>query len=192
MWSPTVIEAPPVVLLVDASRDLAGWESGFCDRLFTAMARRGLGLVGSGPLSVGGPQELEPHRGALEAGSCVLLVGHADAAAPSAAAEMRSYVAWLKANVAGPKLLAVCSWQHYDPALTEELLKAPDDFAPLALAQQSPVTAREAGLFFLKFFSELHLHSEGQISGRMTWFSWSKAKELLSRRRLDGRFGLRA
>ena len=148
--------------------------------------------MGSGPLEVEGPPQLEPHLWALDDGSCVLLVGHGEETAPSAAAEMQRYVAWLTANVAGPKLLAVCSWQDYDPALTEELLKAPSDFAPLALAQQSPVTAREAGLFFLKFFSELHLHSEGQISGRMTWFSWSKAKELLNRRRLEGSFGLRA
>ena len=27
---------------------------------------------------------------------------------------------------------------------------------------------------------------------RMTWFSWSKAKELLNRRWLEGSFGLRA
>ena len=192
MWSPSVIEAPPVVLLVDASHNLAGWESEFCDRLFTAMARRGLGLVGSGCLRFGGPRQVEAHLPALESGSCVLLVGHGEETAPSAAVELQRYVAWLKANVVGPKLLAVCSWQNYDPALTEELLKALDDFAPLALAQQSPVTAREAGLFFLKFFSELYLHSEDQISGRMAWFSWSKAKELLARRRLEGRFGLRA
>ena len=192
MWSPTVIEAPPVVLLVDASRNLAGWESEFCDRLFTAMARRGLALVGSSSLRVSGPQELEPHLRSLESASCVLLVGHGEQTAPSSAAEMRSYVAWLKANVDGPKFLAVCSWHDHDSALTEELLKAPSDFAPLALAQQSPVTAREAGLFFLKFFSELYLHSENQMSGRMAWFSWSKAKELLSRRRLEGHFGLRA
>ena len=192
MWSPTVIETPPVVLLMDASRNLAGWESEFCDRLFTAMARRGLGLVGSGPLRVSGPQQLKPHLPSLESASCVLLLGHGEETVPSAAVEIQSYVAWLKSNVAGPKLLAVCSWQSYDPALTEELLKAPTDFAPLALAQQSPVTAREAGLFFLKFFSELYLHSENQMSGRMAWFSWSKAKELLNRRRLEGRFGLRA
>ena len=180
------------MLVVDASRNLAGWESEFCDRLFTAMARRGLGLVGSGSLRVGGPQKLERHLRALESGSCVLLIGHGEETAPSAAVEIQSYVAWLKANVAGPKLLAACTWQNYDPALTEELLKAPNDFAPLALAQQSPVTAREAGLFFLKFFSELYLHSENQMSGRMAWFSWSKAKELVNRRQLEGRFGLRA
>ena len=192
MWSPTVIEAPPVVLLVDASRNLAGWESEFCDRLFTAMARRGLGLVGSSSLRVSEPEQMNPHLRSLESASCVLLVGHGEETAPSAADEVRSHVAWLKANVAGPKLLAVCSWQHHDPALTEEILKAPNDFAPMALAQQSPVTAREAGLFFLKFFSELDLHSENQMTGRMAWFAWSKAKELLTRRRLDGSFGVRA
>ena len=192
MWSPTVIETPPVVLLVDASRNLAGWESEFCDRLFTALARRGLRLEGSGSLRASGPERLKPHQRSLERASCLLLVGHGEETAPSAAVEIRRCVAWLKANVAGPKLLAVCSWQDHDPALTEELLKAPTDFAPLALAQQSPVTAREAGLFFLKFFSELHLHSESQMSGRMAWFSWSKARELLNRRRLEGRFGVRA
>ena len=192
MWSPTVIETPPVVLLVDASRNLAGWESEFCDRLFSAMVRRGLRLVGSSSLRVSGLKQLKPHLRALERASCVLLVGHGEETAPSAAHEIQSHVAWLKVNVIGPKLLAVCSWQNYDPALTEELLKAPSDFAPLALAQQSPVTAREAGLFFLKFFSELDLHSENQMSGRMAWFSWSKAKELLNRRRLEGSFGLRA
>jgi hypothetical protein len=192
MWSPTIIETPPIVLLVDASRNLAGWESQFCDRLFTAMTRRGVVLVGSGPLRVDGPRELEPHLRALESGSCLLLVSHSGEGAPSAAVEMQSYVAWLKINVAGPKLLAVCSWQDYDPDLTEELLKDSSRFAPLALVQQSPVNAREAGLFFLKFFSELYLHSGNQISGRMTWFSWSKAKELLNRRRLEGKFGIRA
>ncbi len=56
MWSPTVIETPPVVLLVDASRNLAGWESEFCDRLFTAMTRQGLGLVGSSSLRLSEPE----------------------------------------------------------------------------------------------------------------------------------------
>ena len=192
MWSLTVIETPPVVLLVDASRNLAGWESEFCDRLFTAMARRELRLAGNGPLRVSEPEQMEPHLLSLQSASCVLLVGHGKEAPPSAAAEVGRHVTWLKANVAGAKLLAVCSWQDYSSTLTEELLKAPSDFAPLAVAQQSPVTAREAGLFFLKFFTELDLHSENEMSGRMVWFAWSKAKELLNRRGLRGRFGVRA
>ena len=192
MWSPTVIGSPPVLVLVDASRNLAGWESEFCDRLFNAMTRRGLRLVGSGPLAVDEPRQLAPHLPAIEDASCLLIVGHGQPDAPSAAQEMRAYVAWLKANATGRKLLAVCSWHDYDPSLAQELLKDPSDFAPLAVVQQSPVTAREAGLFFLKFFTELTLHSESEMSGRMAWFAWSKAKELLSRRRLEGRFAVRA
>ena len=192
MWSPTVIAAPPVVLVVDTSRDLAGWESEFCDRLFTGMARRRVGLAGNSPLRVSEPEQLSQNLHLLESASCLLLVGHGEETGPSAAGELRSHVAWLKANVLGPKLVAVCSWEDHDPALTEELLEAPTDLAPLALAQHSPVTPREAGLFFLKFFSELDLHSKDEMSGRMAWFSWAKAKGLLERRGLEGRFGVRA
>lgn len=190
MFSQTVIPSPLSVLVIDASRNLSGWEAEFCDRLFSAMARRGLTMVGGEPLQVGEPAKLEPGLTALETASCLLLIGHGDAST-SSATEARGYLAWLKANVAGPKVLAVCSWQEYDPALTEEILSLPGEFAPLAVAQQSPITAREAGLFFLKFFTELDLHSNNEMTGRMAWFSWSKAKELLKRRRLEGTFGLR-
>ena len=53
------------------------------------------------------------------------------------------------------------------------------------------MSGREGGLFLLKFFTELDLHSEVNMTGRMAWFSWSKASELLKRRQLTGRFGLR-
>ena len=56
MQSSVVIEGPPALLVVDASRNLAGWESAFCDRLCTAMVRRGLRLVGQRPLQVSGPE----------------------------------------------------------------------------------------------------------------------------------------
>ena len=192
MWSPTVIEAPPVVALVDASRNLAGWESEVCDRLFAAFARRGLRMVGEGASRVGEPEALASYGEALATASCVLLVGPGGAAGPPAGAELRDYWDWLRANLAGQKLVAVCSWENHDPALTDDVLKAADGFAPLAVAQQSPVSARAGSLFLIKFFSELHLHSEGQMTGRMVWFSWSKARELLKRRGLEGSFGLRA
>ena len=192
MWSPTVIDTPPVVALVDASRNLAGWESDVCDRLFTAMARRGLRMAGEGASRVGEPGALALHGEALATASCVLLVGPGGETAPPAGAELRGYWGWLRANLAGQKLMAVCSWENHDPALTHDVLKAADDFAPLAVAQQSPVSARAGSLFLLKFFSELDLHSEGRMTGRMVWFSWSKAKELLKRRGLEGSFGLRA
>ena len=190
MWSPTVIQRPPSLLIVDASRDLAGWESEFCNRLFNALTRRGLERVGTIPLRVGRPSELIQHS--LAEASCILIVSHGQETVPSASQELRDYVSWLTAHQTGPQLLAICSWQYHDPTLTDEVLKAPNEFAPLAVAQQSPVTAREAGLFFLKFFTELDLHSENEMSGRMVWFAWSKAKELLNRRGLRGRFGVRA
>ena len=191
MSSSIIIGAPPALLLVDVSRNHAGWESAFCDRLFTAMVRRRLTLVGDTCVKVVAPDHLEHHLASLSSANCVLLLGQSMESANGLDAEILNYIAWLKANVVGPKLLATCSWQSYDPALADELLKAPGNFVSLALTQQSPVTSREAGLFFLKFFSELNIHSEGHMSGRMAWFSWLKATELLKRLRLKGRFGLR-
>ena len=145
---------------------------------------------GTSSLGVAGPSELTPN--VLANASCVLVVSHGMETTPSAAQEMHAYVTWLRSNVATPKLLALCSWQDYDPILTDEILKTPNELTPLAVAQQSPVTAREGGLLFLKFFTELALHSENEMDGRMVWFAWSKAKEVLKRRRLEGRFGVRA
>ena len=72
-----------------------------------------------------------------------------------------------------------------------ELLRGSTDLAPFALAPTSPLTPREAGLYFLKFFIELHLHAPSEISGRMVWFSASKAAALLRRRGLAGTVGVR-
>jgi hypothetical protein len=191
MSSTIIIGAPPALLLIDVSRNHAGWESAFCDRLFTAMVRRRLMLVGDSCVRVVAPEHLEPHLVSLSSASCVLLFGQSMEPANGLDVGILNYIAWLKANLVGPKLLAVCSWQNYDPTLADELLKGPDDFVSLVLTQQSPVTSHEAGLFFLKFFSELDIHSETHMSGRMAWFSWLKATELLKRRRLKGRFGLR-
>jgi hypothetical protein len=191
MSSSIIIGAPPVLLLVDVSRNHAGWESAFCDRLFIAMVRRRLMLLGDSCVRVVAPDQLELHLASLARANCVLLFGQSMEAANGVDVGMLNYIAWFKANVVGPKLLVVCSWQNYDPTLPDELLKGPDDFVSIALTQQSPVTSQEAGLFFLKFFTELAIHSEDHISGRMAWFSWLKATELLKRRRLNARFSLR-
>ena len=180
------------MLVVDASSNAAGWETEFSNRLFTAMTRRGLRVLGERPFTVSDPEGLSAHQQSLEAANCLLILGPASVPSEDAAPGVASHWAWLKAHVSGPKLLAVCSWASYSAELAEEILRAPTEFAPLAVAQESPVTAREAGLFLLKFFTELDLHSDEQMTGRMAWFSGSKAKELLKRRRLEGRFGVRA
>ena len=107
-------------------------------------------------------------------------------------ANLASYWSWLNSDVELPTVLfATCTWESYDPAVSKEILECSSSFAPLAIAPQSPLTAREAGLYFLKFFTELDLHSTDKITGRMVWFACSKARELLKRRRLAGKFGLR-
>ena len=190
LWSATVIAGRPTLLLVDASRNLAGWESGFCDRFFTTMRRRGIGLVGGGPLRTAHPEELLPHLDAVDEANCVLVVTHDSETNPPSSAELRRYWEWMDAHVRGPKLFAGCSWHSYDPEVPQASLSNAGRFAPLAVAPQSPVTPREGGLYFMKFFTELDLHAEKEISGRMAWFSSSKARELLRRRRLDGTFGV--
>ena len=88
-------------------------------------------------------------------------------------------------------LVALCTWGDHDPDLSGEVLRDATDLAPFTLAPTSPLTPREAGLYFLKFFIELHLHAPSEISGRMVWFSASKAAALLRRRGLPGTVGLR-
>ena len=191
LWSSTAIEGRATLVMLDASRNLAGWEAELGFRLFTAFKRRGQALAGEAPLRVDHPDELGPHLSELEAANCVLLLTHGGETEPPSSAELHTYWGWLNAHVAGPKLFAACSWGSYDPLLSQTILTAPESFAPLAAAAQSPVTQREGGLYFLKFFTELDLHSEDRITGKMVWFSASKAKELLRRRRLQAEFGVR-
>ena len=73
--SQVVIEGPPALLLVDASRNLAGWESALADRLATAMVRRGLRLVGARSLRVDGIRlAIMPAPGALKTNSFVTVL----------------------------------------------------------------------------------------------------------------------
>jgi len=187
-WSSVSIGGKPTILVVDASRNLEGWEFEFCDRLFTAMRRRGLLVHGSVPVRVEAPEALAQHLKPDTAFNCILLLVHGEGKRVSQEAKLRSYWTWLNSGVLlGPKLFAACTWQSYDPVASREILESTKSFAPLALAPQSSLTPREAGLFFLKFFTELELHSASSITGKMVWFSSSKAKALLQKRRLMGK-----
>ena len=186
MWSSVTIPGKPTILVVNASQDVEGWESDFCQRLFGALQRRGLQMLGDGPAELRSPADLS-QLGLPETYNCVLLFAHAGTAKESPHAQLRAYWDHLNSRSEGQDtLFAVCTWEDFDPETTHDILKSPTNFAPLAVAQGSPLTPREAGLFFLKFFIELDLHSSDDISGRMVWFSWSKARELLRRRRLTG------
>ena len=186
LWSSASIPGRPALLVVDASHNLHGWESEFCDRLHSSLRKRGLCLKSESPVRVDSPEELVQHLKDAELNS-ILLLGHGTEAILPPGETIEAYWEWLDAQEWLPPILsAVCTWEDYDAALSERILAASDGFAPMAVAQKSPLSPREASLYFLKFFTELDLHSEDAITGRMVWFSDSKARELLKRRRLPG------
>jgi len=190
LWSQITIPGKPRLLLVDGSRDLQGWEAEFCSRIFNVLGRKGINLAGEGPLKVDRPQDLFEALQDQGAFNCLFLVVHG-AQVPEES-KLSSFWNWLS-NYDGltPKLLAVCTFEDHDPDTSREILSVKDSFAQFAIVPQSPLSPRGAGLFFLKFFTELDLHSHDAITGRMVWFSRSKARELLRKRRLPGEIGAR-
>ncbi len=190
LWSQTTIPGKPRLLLVDGSRDAQGWEAEFCSRMFNVLGRKGIDLAGERPLKVDRPQDLSEALQDQGAFNCLFLVGHG-AQVPEES-KLSSFWNWLS-NHDGltPKLLAVCTFEDHDPVTSQAILSAEDSFAQFAVVPQSPLSPRGAGLYFMKFFTELELHSHDAITGRMVWFSRSKARELLRKRRLPGEIGMR-
>ena len=188
VWSAATIPGPPALLVVDASDGREGWEADFCRRLSGSLGRRGLSVaVASATES---PADLRAGLAGTPSPNCVLLAGHAGPSAPESG--LRRCWEWLQAQEGlPPMLVALCTWGDHDPDLSQEVLRGSTSLAAFALAPTSPLTPREAGLYFLKFFIELHLHAPEEISGRMVWFSASKAAALLRRRGLTGTVGAR-
>lgn len=158
-------------------------------RLVDVLAKREIPMIGS-QSSVVGDGGLQRFASEVHAASCIVLIGDSDGHPGACLDAWR----WLDANAPDPTLIVACQLGVPDPALTDAMLNTNPAFAPIALAQQTPVTPRAAALFLMKFLTELHLHTDqgNSISGRMAWFSHRKAAELLKRRRLDATFGLRA
>ncbi|MQF48576.1 hypothetical protein FIM08_01540 [SAR202 cluster bacterium AC-647-N09_OGT_505m] len=191
-WSQIVIPNRPRVLVVDYSCNWEGWEVAFCDRIFNVLSRKGVGLVGRTPLRAQRPQDLSEVLDQQDSFNCIFMLGHGDSHELPEEIKLRSFWEWLS-NAKGltPKLLAVCTCRTYDSHTSAEILTARGNFAGLALVPQSPLVPREAGLFFMKFFAELDLHAEDDITGKMVWFSHSKAREILKRRHYLGKIGVR-
>ena len=187
MFSTTVIAGSPHVLMVDASQDLGAWEADFCVRLHTAMHRRGIPLVRPAPAAISRPDDLGPLVESADY-NCICLFGPVE---PGTAPRITAYVDWLELHVAGPKLLTACAWEGSTEEEADRLLAPSPTFAPISLLPRGPVSAREAGLGLLKFYTELVLHAQSETTGRMAWFSWRKARELLSRRGFDREWVLR-
>jgi hypothetical protein len=187
MWSSVSVSGSPQILLVDGTQNLQGWEHAFSERLYGSLQRSELQLQGNGPVRVQRSTELTACLSEFEL-NCLILFAHAESD------QIRLSTFWSELRSQSqlpPFLFAVCSCQSFDPQVSEEVLKSTPTIAPLAIAPLSTMPPREAGLFYLKFFTELKLHSTESISGKMVWFSFSKARELLRRRRYTARFGVR-
>jgi hypothetical protein len=190
LWSQITIPGKLRLLVVDSSRNHQGWEAEFCSRIFNVLERKGMDLSGERPLKVDRPQDLSEALRNQGAFNCLFLVGHG-AQVPEES-KLSSFWRWLSSRDGlTPKLFAVCTFEDHDPDTSQSILSAEDTFAQFAIVPQSPISPRGAGLFFMKFFTELDLHSSDGITGRMVWFSRSKARELLRKRRLPGEIAAR-
>ncbi len=175
MWSSIIIPGVPRILMADATQNQQGWEHAFSDRLYQSLKKSGLNMEEDAPLQTGGNQLSEyPFN-------CLLIFAHSQ----------KEVLETLGSQNLSPYLLAICSTDGFDAESGGTILTANPPLAPIIIAPLSAMSPREAGLFYLKFFTELKLHSEDSISGKMVWFSVSKAKELLKRRRYAAKFGVR-
>jgi hypothetical protein len=186
--STTSIERPLKLLLVDATNNEEDWEYEVATKLLAVLGKRGVALVEALPLQVASASELDIYHESLEAASCVVLLGSSHGS-PDVCLDSWN---WLGTHITDSTLAVVCLWGEPNQSLTELILKSHPAWAPVALAQESNVAPRDGALFLLKFITELELHSDSRMTGRMAWFAWKKAAELLKRRGLDARFGLRA
>ena len=162
--------------MVDLTQNEEGWEREFFDRLFRSLQRSDLVLEGNVPLRSQDTSSLRDLNF-----NCLLLFSHSQ--------QLASFLDAL--CLTNPILLAILTCGNSESQSIDRILKEPSAALPFVVAPLSPLSPREAGLFYLKFFTELKLHSADHLSGKMVWFSFSKAKELLRRRRYPGRFGIR-
>jgi hypothetical protein len=170
MWSAVTIPGSPRILMLDTTKNIQGWEYAFSDRLYQSLKKTGLEMEKKEPL----------HSISLLTDynfNCLLFFTHSQ----------NDILDTLRTQSPSPYLLAICTIEGFD----ESVLKANIENTPILIAPLSAMSAREAGLFYLKFFTELKLHSKDSISGKMVWFSFSKARELLKRRRYAAKFGVR-
>ena len=149
-------------------------------------------LVSETPLRVDHFKDLESVLQDQETFNCLFLLCHGDGTQVPEESKLSSFWAGLSSyRGLPPTLLAVCTWESHDPVTSQSILAARDSFAQLAIVPQSALSPRAAGLFFMKFFTELNLHAHDSITGKMVWFSHSKAREILKRRNLPGQVGMR-
>ena len=186
-WGDATIEGRPRVLAVDITGNREGWEHDSAHRVHSSMPRRKIAVASEDPL-IGEISELAKMiNGAGKFNAMLLLCRPADS---DAAAQIWGQLK----EISTEALLAICTWDTAEPLLASAVRESTGSFGQLAVVQESPMTVRAAGLFFMKFFAELDMHSEttNSMTGKMVWFGHSKAREILRRRNLEGRVSLKA
>jgi len=186
-WSDATIEGRPRVLTVDITGNRDGWEHDSAHRVHSSMPRRKISVATEEPV-IGEASELAKMiNGAGEFNAMLLLCRPADS---DAAAQIWGQIKEVNTEA----LLAICTWDTAEPLLASAVGESTGSFGQLAVVQESPMTIRAAGLFFMKFFAELDMHSEAthSMTGKMVWFGHSKAREILRRRNYEGRVSLKA
>jgi hypothetical protein len=162
--------------MIDVTQNTEGQEYAFSDRLYQSLKKSALQMEADAPLHA------IPNQWSDYQFNCLLIFTHSPENVLNAinSVHLSSY------------LLAICSTDGFNAESGESIVKSNPPIAPIIIAPMSIMSLREAGLFYLKFFTELKLHTTDSISGKMVWFSFSKAKELLKRRRYAAKFGVRS
>ena len=188
-WSDVTVPGRPHVLAIDACADANGWEADSASRVVASLTRRDIPVATGGPIAITDPDQIGQALSSNDDYNAILLLARADRE-PGVAQFWEAMRSELRGK---EKLLAVCTWDSSDESTAGEVLESPETFAHIAIAQQTPLSVRGAGLFFMKFFVEVDMHSESteSMTGKMIWFGHSKAREILRRRKYDGRVGLR-
>lgn len=156
MQQPSSIPGPPSLLIVQGNASTAQPELGL--RLADALRRQGVPVQ---LLSLGLHGEAEKLAGV----NClVLLAGHA-----AIAGEVK------EALGDRPRLVAL---YPRSSGLQRHDILVPDGPAAMAVVAKPEMTEREAALFFVELFSELHTHCKAGISAAMLRFCFAKASRL--------------
>ena len=186
-WGDASIEGRPRVLTVDITGNREGWEYDSAHRVHSSMPRRKISVATELPLLGEVSEVARMINGAGEFNAMLLLCRPADS---NAAVQIWSQLQKVNTNA----LLAICTWDTAEPLLAGAVGESAGSFGQLAVVQESPMSVRAAGLFFMKFFVELDMHSEAadSMTGKMVWFGHSKAREILRRRNYEGRVSLKA
>ena len=191
-WSEITIPGEPKVMFIDTCQNLQGWETDFGDRIAKVLMGKDTKLLEDRVIRINNRSELVSQFHEKDSFNTIFLLCHEGQTGIPEELQLRNLWEWI-VNFAQlpPKLFVACTCDYVETRVSEGILENKDTFSQLALVPQLQLPIRSAGLFFMKFFSELQLHAQESITGKMVWFSHSKAREILRRRNLSGKVGLK-